>query len=627
MLNFIKYLQEEEAEGSGKALKHLTHVEDYAIHHGHEGISRATEALNALHNHFLNRKSNHTFSDKADGAPSIVYGNHPQTGQFFVASKSAFNKNPKINYTEQDIDKNHGHAPGLALKLKEALKHLSKTMPESGGIYQGDLMYGKGDVSTKDGHHHFTPNLLTYSVDKNSAEGHKVKNSKLGIVTHTVYKGKGGLENMSAEPLSAKERKSFTEHSDVNNIDPSQTSGKVNPRNYTGEEQAKFHEHMEYARKAYSKAAPEMYDSIKGHEATLEQHVNDQVRKGGKPSIEGYTKFLTDRAQKEIDSVKTEKSKQQKHQALATKLKQVLNNRKHFDDLLKIHGHLQNAKNVLLGVHEKNGQTEGNPLGKTSINGNPTAGEGIVGTNKEGHMFKFVNRGAGGFAQQNLSGGRFQKVTEEQEKHHVITFGRLNPPTIGHEKLVNHVQELAKKLNAGHTIVMSGSQDSKKNPLTPEQKLKHAKRAFPTANLKIATTEHPTLLHHLSKLHDQGVTHPTIVVGQDRVEEFKKLTGKYNGVSAGHGHYNFKHINIQSAGQRDPDAEGAEGMSASKMRDLAQKGDKEGFAKGAPSAMKPEHVEEMRHDIVNGMKAKSKSVKEGVTYTVLRIIKESLNYK
>jgi hypothetical protein len=626
MLNFVNYLHEE-ADNQGKHLKHLTHVEDYAIHHGHEGISQATEALNALHNHLLGKKSNHAFSDKADGAPSIVYGNHPQTGQFFVASKSAFNKNPKINYTEQDIDKNHGHAPGLALKLKEALKHLSKTMPESGGVYQGDLMYGKGDVSTKDGHHHFTPNLLTYSVDKNSSEGHKVKNSKLGIVTHTVYKGKGSLENMAAEPLSAKERKTFAEHPDVNNIDPSQTFGKVNPRNYTGEEQAKFHMHMENARKAYSKAAPEMYDSIKGHEATLEQHINDQVRKGGAPSVEGYTKFLTDKAQKEIDSVKTEKSKQQKHQTLANKLKHISDNRKHFENLLKIHGHLQNAKNVLLGVHDKNGQTERNPLGKTSIGGNPTAGEGIVGTSKESNMFKFVNRGVGGFAQQNLSGGRFQKVTEEQEKHHVLTFGRLNPPTIGHEKLVNHVQELAKKLNASHTIVMSGSQDSKKNPLTPEQKLKHAKRAFPTANLKIATTEHPTLSHHLSNLHDQGVTHPTIVVGQDRVEEFKKLTGKYNGVSAGHGHYNFKHINIQSAGQRDPDAEGAEGMSASKMRDLAQKGDKEGFAKGAPSAMKPEHVEEMRHDIVNGMKAKSKSVKEDVTYTVLRIIKESLNYK
>jgi FAD synthase len=239
-------------------------------------------------------------------------------------------------------------------------------------------------------------------------------------------------------------------------------------------------------------------------------------------------------------------------------------------------------------------------------------------------MFKFVNRGAGGFAQHNLSGGRFQKVTEEQEKRHVITFGRFNPPTVGHQKLVDHVQKLAKDIHADHTVVMSHSQDAKKNPLTPEQKLKHAKRAFPTANVKMATSEHPTLLHHLSKLHSQGVTHPTIVVGQDRVDEFKKLTGKYNGVSASHGHYNFKHIDIKSAGQRDPYAEGTEGMSASKMRELAKTGDKEGFAKGASTNMSPKHVEEMRQDLINGMKPKS--VKES-TYTVLRIIKESLSYK
>lgn len=626
MFNFTNYLHEE-AENQGAHLKHLRHVEDHAIYGGHEGISQSSEALNALHNHLLGKRSNHAFSDKMDGAPSLVYGTHPQTGQFFVASKSAFNKNPKINYTDEDIDKNHGHAPGLAAKLKEALKHLPKIMPKEGGVYQGDVAHGEGDVKSKNGQYHFTPNLLTYSVNKNSAEGEKIKNSKFGIVTHTKYKGKGGLENMSAAPLSAEDRKKFVDHPDVHNMDPSQTSDKVNPRNYTAAEQAKFHEHMENVRKAYAKASPEMYDSIKGHEATLEQHINDQVRKGGAPSVEGYTKFLADKAQKEIDSVKTEKSKQQKHQALAAKLKQIADNKKHFQDMLAIHGHLQNAKNVLLGVHNKNGQSEENPLGKTSIDGKPTAGEGIVGTSKDGNMFKFVDRGTGGFAQQNLTGGKFQKSQKEEEKHHVITFGRLNPPTIGHEKLVNHVQELAKKLNAGHTVVMSHTQDNKKNPLTPEQKLKHAKRAFPTTNLKMADDKQPTLLHHLAELHRQGVTHPHIVVGQDRVDEFKKLIEKYNGVHGTHGLYNFKKIDIQSAGQRDPDAEGAEGMSASKMRDLAQKGDIQGFAKGAPSAMKPEHVEQLRKDILNGMKPKPKALKENIVPTLLRVIKESLKYK
>lgn len=78
-------------------------------------------------------------------SPSIVFGHHPKTGKFFVASKSAFNKNPKINYTEKDIDRNHGHAPGLSSKLKSALKHFPKVTPKK-GIYQGDLMYTHEDL-------------------------------------------------------------------------------------------------------------------------------------------------------------------------------------------------------------------------------------------------------------------------------------------------------------------------------------------------------------------------------------------------------------------------------------------------------------------------------------------------
>ena len=80
---------------------------------------------------------------KYDGSPSIVFGTHPETGRFFVASKSAFNKDPKINYTPEDIERNHGHAPGLVEKLKGALEHLPKIMPRNGGVYQGDLMYKK----------------------------------------------------------------------------------------------------------------------------------------------------------------------------------------------------------------------------------------------------------------------------------------------------------------------------------------------------------------------------------------------------------------------------------------------------------------------------------------------------
>jgi hypothetical protein len=81
---------------------------------------------------------------KYDGSPSIVFGHHPKTGKFFVASKSAFNKNPKINYTHKDIEKHHGHAPGLVSKLKTALTHLPKVAPKH-GVYQGDVMHTRED--------------------------------------------------------------------------------------------------------------------------------------------------------------------------------------------------------------------------------------------------------------------------------------------------------------------------------------------------------------------------------------------------------------------------------------------------------------------------------------------------
>ena len=123
MINFKQYLLEAEQQPEGKPLKHLRHLEDNAIYDGHGGVERAANFLDDAHKALQGKNSSTHFSTKYDGAPSIVFGHHPQTGQFFVASKSAFNKNPKINYTPEDIEANHGHAPGLVEKLKSALEH------------------------------------------------------------------------------------------------------------------------------------------------------------------------------------------------------------------------------------------------------------------------------------------------------------------------------------------------------------------------------------------------------------------------------------------------------------------------------------------------------------------------
>ena len=213
-------------------------------------------------------------------------------------------------------------------------------------------------------------------------------------------------------------------------------------------------------------------------------------------------------------------------------------------------------------------------------------------------------------------------LQEQKEKHAVMAFGRMNPVTVGHEKLVNKVQEVAKKVGGSAHIVVSHSQDPKKNPLTASQKVKHAKRAFPGVNVSASDPSAPNFLAQAAKLHKQGVTHFHMVGGQDRVDEFKHLLTKYNGVKGPHGQFNFKKIEVHSAGDRDPDAEGVEGISASKMREHASKGNFKEFRKGVPSKMTDAHAKEMYDHVRRGM-----SVNEDVDLDFEELLTEGVHDK
>jgi cytidyltransferase-like protein len=191
--------------------------------------------------------------------------------------------------------------------------------------------------------------------------------------------------------------------------------------------------------------------------------------------------------------------------------------------------------------------------------------------------------------------------TKQGEKHHVMTFGRMNPPTTGHLKLIHKVKEVADKHNATHSVIASHSQDSKKNPLSGEQKVKHLKRYSPGTHFETSSKEKPSIFHHAAEAHKKGVTHLHVVVGSDRVKEFKDSLHKYNGVKGAHGHYHFKKITVHSAGHRDPDAEGTEGMSGSKMRHHASTGNYKEFKKGVPEHVADHHAKELYHDTRKGM--------------------------
>ena len=156
-----------------------------------------------------------------------------------------------------------------------------------------------------------------------------------------------------------------------------------------------------------------------------------------------------------------------------------------------------------------------------------------------------------------------------------FSFGRFNPPTIGHEKLMDNTR----RANRNYRIYASQSQDPKKNPLKFRNKVAIMKSMFPAQARKISSDKMTTAIDAMVQLYKEKHTDVVMVVGSDRVGEFDKLLKAYNGKRARHGYYKFKSIRVVSAGERDPDAEGVSGMSASKMRKAAQDNDYKSFQK------------------------------------------------
>ena len=177
----------------------------------------------------------------------------------------------------------------------------------------------------------------------------------------------------------------------------------------------------------------------------------------------------------------------------------------------------------------------------------------------------------------------FKSYTEAKGESVVFTFGRFNPPTVGHEKLIKKVISVSKGNN--YRIYVSQSSDPDRNPLQYKEKVQIMRKMFPKYGRNIILNKKIiNVFNILVDLYDQGFREVTMVVGSDRVPEFKKLMGQYNGKKARHGFYDFETINTISAGDRDPDADDVSGMSASKMRAAAKAGDLESFSKGLPKS-------------------------------------------
>ena len=194
----------------------------------------------------------------------------------------------------------------------------------------------------------------------------------------------------------------------------------------------------------------------------------------------------------------------------------------------------------------------------------------------------------------------FKQYLVEEEKTVFFTFGRMNPPTTGHEKLMN---ELAKKSGKNsYKVFLSQSQDKKKNPLPYQEKVKMVRKFFPKhARQVMLDKKIKNVFDVATRLFNEGYKNLTMVVGSDRVTEFNTLLNKYNGVKGRHGLYNFNRINTISAGDRDPDADDVTGMSASKMRKAAAEGNFSQFTQGLPRNVSNAEAKRVYNQVRKGM--------------------------
>ena len=236
----------------------------------------------------------------------------------------------------------------------------------------------------------------------------------------------------------------------------------------------------------------------------------------------------------------------------------------------------------------------------------------VTHMSKAGKLIKLSPQEQGGQQQggSEEEGGGEGKVDQGSIS---ITFGRFNPPTVGHEALIKKVSSSSK--GGDYRIYPSRSEDPKKNPLDVGTKIKFMKQAYPDhANAIQNSEDMRTIFDVLGALDGEGYSEVNIVVGGDRVSEFTSLSSKYNGDL-----YNFKKINVVSAGDRDPDADGVEGMSASKLRKAAADDDYDTFVKGCPKGLGKKGCEELFSAVQQGMQVQVQEDFNEVSYQLYEI--------
>ena len=380
-------------EAEGGIIKHLTHLEELILTRKKEGVDTAISFIGELLKTFESNTQSRVFTTvKYDGAPAIICGINPENKQFFVATKSVAAANPKINYTEQDVERNHGDKPGLADKLKLALRYLPNVIKSN--VYQGDFMFDKSTLYPIEHEGEeliaFKPNTIVYAVPKNSELGKKVLNSEIGIVFHTRYTGE------SLQNLSKQSDVNVTEFNIPPNVfvDDAKFKDVSGTATFTAEESKHINEITE-AVKAASNTVK--WDSIPDSVyASLNVFINSLIRDNRfvtdpETSYNEFINWLSTRAEKEITALKTPAGQDKKRTAFNTLKQQIETSKLSIINLFNLTSKLEQIKKIFIQKYNSAINTKQfivQPDGTLKV----TAPEGYVAVDDTGNMVKLVDR-------------------------------------------------------------------------------------------------------------------------------------------------------------------------------------------------------------------------------------------
>ena len=392
---------------------HLQHIEDIILTDGHAGGTSVIEYFQGILQTLQGSAEQPiNVSVKWDGAPAVVCGTNPENGKWFVGTKGVFGKTPKLNYTKDDISRNHG-TDDLGQKLLKCLVHLKKLNIQ--GIVQGDYMFDRDTLQRQstagENQVTFKPNTITYAVPEDSDLGRQMAAAQLGIIFHTTYTG-DRIDNLQAK--YGADVAAFARTPDVwfDNATYKNVSGTAN---FTAEEQAQFTAGMEKLKALLTKVPTNLSAMLGVNKDFLPffmLFINDQIKKGVLPTdtneyLKGFAEFYQGRMQQQAAGLKAQKAlqlRQQKMKDMPLFLKQM---QKPLAAMMAFYKEVISLKKLTLDKMNK--ATAIGTFAQTDSGLEVTDPEGFVAVGKTGDAVKLVDRL--GFSRKNLTSiNKFQKA-------------------------------------------------------------------------------------------------------------------------------------------------------------------------------------------------------------------------